>query len=73
MFIYSSSTSSSIFSSESYFPQNEQFKKFSEPIVMLKLVPKFWSEKQFQKQPFPMDVIEFGMVSDNNDEHPEKQ
>jgi hypothetical protein len=37
---------------------------------MLKVIPKFWRDKQFSKQFLPMDAIEFGMESDINEEHP---
>jgi hypothetical protein len=35
-------------------------------------IPKFWSDRQFSKHPTPISTTEFGIVRDDNDEHPSK-
>jgi hypothetical protein len=36
-------------------------------------IPKFWSDVQFSKHLIPILTTEFGIMKDDNDEHPEKQ
>jgi hypothetical protein len=41
-------------------------------IKLLEWNSKFWSDRQFWKHPAPILTTEFGIVSDDNDEHAKK-